>query len=456
MKKKDLLKLPSISEVLLEIKDNKYHNDSYIKYIIKDEIESFRSQAKQGNLQLDRNQIIQSILLKLTKLSTASIKPVINATGIILHTGLGRAPVGKTIISKVSKRLSGYVNLELNLETGKRGQRQEHISALISSVTGAQDAMVVNNNAAAVLLSLNELAEGKDVIVSRGQLVEIGGSFRIPDMIAKSGCRLVEVGTTNRTHIGDYENAISSNTGLILWVHTSNYTISGFTKQVEIGQLVELGRKKRIPVMSDLGCGEVLDLSNKGIPTNMIVHDVIKSGSSITTFSGDKLLGGPQCGLIVGKRPLIKRIKVNPIARTVRCDKWTISMLEETLRSLRIDSLKDNLTISLMMTSRDHLRKRAKKLLSIIPTKLRSNHNISIQETLVEAGSGTLPGATFDSIAFKINSNKYTPAKLSYKFRNAQNPVVGYIKGNSYYIDFKSIIPRQEKLLLNSILEVLG
>ena len=456
MRKKDLLKLPSISEVLLEIKDNKYHNDSYIKYIIKDEIESFRSQAKQGNLQLDRNQIIQSILLKLTKLSTASIKPVINATGIILHTGLGRAPVGKTIISKVSKRLSGYVNLELNLETGKRGQRQEHISALISSITGAQDAMVVNNNAAAVLLSLNELAEGKDVIVSRGQLVEIGGSFRIPDMIAKSGCRLVEVGTTNRTHIGDYENAISSNTGLILWVHTSNYTISGFTKQVEIGQLVELGRKKRIPVMSDLGCGEVLDLSKKGIPTNMIVHDVIKSGSSITTFSGDKLLGGPQCGLIVGKRPLIKRIKVNPIARTVRCDKWTISMLEETLRSLRVDSLKDNLTISLMMTSRDHLSKRAKKLLSIIPTKLRSNHNISIQETLVEAGSGTLPGATFDSIAFKINSNKYTPAKLSYKFRNAQNPVVGYIKGNSYYIDFKSIIPRQEKLLLNSILEVLG
>ena len=456
MKKKDLLKLPSVSEVLLEIKDNKYHNDSYIKYIIKDEIESFRSQAKQGNLQLDRNQIIQSILLKLTKLSTASIKPVINATGIILHTGLGRAPVGKTIISKVSKRLSGYVNLELNLETGKRGQRQEHISALISSITGAQDAMVVNNNAAAVLLSLNELAEGKDVIVSRGQLVEIGGSFRIPDMIAKSGCRLVEVGTTNRTHIGDYENAISSNTGLILWVHTSNYTISGFTKQVEIGQLVELGRKKRIPVMSDLGCGEVLDLSKKGIPTNMIVRDVIKSGSSITTFSGDKLLGGPQCGLIVGKRPLIKRIKVNPIARTVRCDKWTISMLEETLRSLRVDSLKDNLTISLMMTSRDHLSKRAKKLLSIIPTKLRSNHNISIQETLVEAGSGTLPGATFDSIAFKINSKKYTPAKLSYKFRNAQNPVVGYIKGNSYYIDFKSIIPHQEKLLLNSILEVLG
>ena len=456
MKKKDLLKLPSVSEVLLEINDNKYHNDKYIKYIIKDEIAAFRSQAKQGSLQLDRNQIIQSILLKIAKLSTASIKPVINATGIILHTGLGRAPVGKKIISKVSKRLSGYVNLELNLETGKRGQRQEHISALISSITGAEDAMVVNNNAAAVLLSLNELAEGKDVIVSRGQLVEIGGSFRIPDMITKSGCKLVEVGTTNRTHISDYEKAISSNTGLILWVHTSNYIISGFTKQVKIDELVELGRKKRIPVMSDLGCGEILDLSNKGIPTNMIVHDVIKSGSSITTFSGDKLLGGPQCGIIAGKRSLIKRIKVNPIARTVRSDKWTISLLEETLRSLRMDSINDNLTLSLMVTTRKELEKRANKLLSLIPTKLRSNHNISIQETFVEAGSGTLPGATFDSIAFKISSKKYTPAKLSDKFRNAQNPVVGYIKGNNYYIDFKSIISSQEKLLLSSIVEVLG
>ena len=302
MKKKDLLKLPSVSEVLLQIKNTKSINIEYIKYIIKDEIAQFRSLAKQGKLELDRNQIIEFILLKLSILSVSSIRPVINATGIILHTGLGRAPIDKKIINIVSKRLSGYVNLELNLETGKRGQRQDHISGQIASIAGAEDAIVVNNNAAAVLLSLNELAEGREVIVSRGQLVEIGGSFRIPDMITKSGCKLVEVGTTNRTHISDYEKAINSNTGLILWVHTSNYVISGFTKQVEIPELVLLGKKRRIPVMSDLGCGEVLDLSNKGVPTNMLVQDVVKSGSSITTFSGDKLLGGPQCGLIIGKR----------------------------------------------------------------------------------------------------------------------------------------------------------
>ena len=456
MKKKDLLNLPSVSEVLLEVKGKKLTNIEYIKYIIKDEIALFRSLAKQGKLDLDRKQIVESILLKLSNLSTASIRPVINATGIVLHTGLGRAPISKKIINKVSKRLSGYVNLELSLETGKRGQRQDHINAQISSITGSEDAIVVNNNAAAVLLSLNELSEGKEVIVSRGQLVEIGGSFRIPDMITKSGCKLIEVGTTNRTHISDYEKAINSNTGLILWVHTSNYIISGFTKQVEISELVLLGKKRRIPIMSDLGCGEVLDLSNKGIPTNMLVQDVVKSGSSVTTFSGDKLLGGPQCGLIVGKKSLIKRIKVNPIARTVRCDKWTISLLEETLRSLSIDSLKDNLTLSLMMTTRKQLNKRAAKILSIVSSKVKSSHSISIHETLVEAGSGTLPGTEFESIAFKINSKKYSTAKLSYKFRNTENPIAGYIKGNNYYIDFKSIAPNYDYIIINSILEVLG
>ena len=456
MKKKDLLNLPSVSEVLLKTKKTKSINIEYIKYIIKDEIAQFRSLAKKGKLELDRNQIIEFILLKLSKLSVSSIRPVINATGIILHTGLGRAPIDKKIINIVSKRLSGYVNLELNLETGKRGQRQDHISRHVASIAGAEDAIVVNNNAAAVLLSLNELAEGREVIVSRGQLVEIGGSFRIPDMITKSGCKLVEVGTTNRTHIGDYEKAINSNTGLILWVHTSNYVISGFTKQVEIDELVLLGKKRRIPVMSDLGCGEILDLSNKGVPTNMLVQDVVKSGSSITTFSGDKLLGGPQCGLIVGKKSLIKRIKVNPIARTVRSDKWTLALLEEALRSLRIDSLKDNLTLSLMTTTRNQLHRRATKILSYVSTKIKSSHNISIRETLVEAGSGTLPGATFESIAFKIKSKNYSSAKLSYKFRNSKNPIVGYIKGNSYYIDFKSIIPTQDKIVIESILEVLG
>ena len=200
---------------------------------------------KKGNLSLERDGIVNAIILKLKLLSEPSIKQVINATGVVLHTGLGRAPQSKKNINNVAKRLSGYVNLELDLDTGKRGQRQSHTSKLIASITGAEEAIVVNNNAAAVFLSLNELAEGKEVIVSRGQLVEIGGSFRIPDMITKSGCKLIEVGTTNRTHISDYESAINDNTGMILWVHTSNYMITGFTKEVAIEELVALAKKKR-------------------------------------------------------------------------------------------------------------------------------------------------------------------------------------------------------------------
>ena len=309
---KNLSNIPSVSQIMQLVENKGYHNNRFLKFIIKEELENIRKIAVKGKLSLNRNQIINEIVSKITILSQSSIRPVINATGIVLHTGLGRAPQSKKIINSVAKKLYGYVNLEFNLDTGKRGQRQSHVANIISSITGAEDAIIVNNNAAAVLLSLNELAEGKEVIVSRGQLVEIGGSFRIPDMIAKSGCSLVEVGTTNRTHISDYENAINKNTGAILWVHTSNYTISGFTKEVQIEELVALGKKKRISVMTDLGCGEVLNLSQQGIPTNIIVEDVVKKGSSITTFSGDKLLGGPQSGIIIGKKSLIKKNKNKP------------------------------------------------------------------------------------------------------------------------------------------------
>ena len=452
---KNLSNIPSVSQIMQLVENKDYHNKRYIKLIIKEELNSIRKIAASNTITLNRNQIIKDILSKIALLSQSSIRPVINATGIVLHTGLGRAPLGKKIINKVAQKLNGYVNLEYNLNSGKRGQRQSHLAKIISSITGAEDAIIVNNNAAAVLLSLNAIAEGKDVIVSRGQLVEIGGSFRIPDMIAKSGCSLVEVGTTNRTHISDYENAINKNTGAILWVHTSNYIISGFTKEVQIEELVALGKKKRVSVMTDLGCGEVLNLSQEGIPTNIIVGDVVKKGPSVTTFSGDKLLGGPQSGIIVGKKTLIQKIKTNPIARTVRCDKWTISLLEETLRSTQKESIKDNLTLSLLMSSRKKIQKRAQRVFRLIPPKIFKNYKISLDETLVEAGSGTLPSVKFESVAFIITSKKYSASTISLRFRNAKHPVVGFIKNNNFHLDFKSIIPSQEKLLLKSIIEAL-
>ena len=452
---KNLSNIPSVSQIMQLVENKDYHNKRYIKLIIKEELNSIRKIAASKTITLNRNQIIKDILSKIAILSQSSIRPVINATGIVLHTGLGRAPQGKKIINKVAKKLNGYVNLEFNLNSGKRGERQSHLAKIISSITGAEDAIIVNNNAAAVLLSLNAIAEGKEVIVSRGQLVEIGGSFRIPDMIAKSGCSLIEVGTTNRTHISDYENAINKNTGAILWVHTSNYIISGFTKEVQIEELVALGKKKRVSVMTDLGCGEVLNLSQEGIPTNIIVGDVVKKGPSVTTFSGDKLLGGPQSGIIVGKKTLIQKIKTNPIARTVRCDKWTISLLEETLRSTQKESIKDNLTLSLLMSSRKKIQKRAQRVFRLIPPKIFKNYKISLDETLVEAGSGTLPSIKFESVAFIITSKKYSASTISSRFRNATHPVVGFIKNNNFHLDFKSIIPSQEKLLLQSITEAL-
>ena len=456
MKNNKMHKLPSVSEILNKVRLQKIHNESFIKFKIKEEIGRYRKLAKKDQLFLSRDEITHEIIEKLLNFSMPSIKSVINGTGIVLHTGLGRAPLSSKTVSNISKKMSGYVNLEYDLETGKRGHRQKHISELISSVVGSQDAIAVNNNAAAVLLSLNELAEHKEVIISRGQLVEIGGSFRIPDMIAKSGCKMVEVGTTNRTHLKDYENAINPNTGLILWVHTSNYTITGFTKDVDISELVGLGKKNRIPVMADLGCGEILDLSHKGIPTNIIVNDVVSVGTSITTFSGDKLLGGPQSGLIVGNKALIKRIRNNPIARTVRCDKWTISILEETLRTMQNGGLNDNLAISLLMSSRKSLRKRAEKIVNQIPKKILKKHKLNIVETEVESGSGTLPNKSLESIAISFESTLLSPSQLSNLFRSKNIPVVGYIKKNKFYIDFKSIIPKQEKILLNAIVEVLG
>jgi len=312
--------------------------------------------------------------------------------------------------------------------------------------------MAVNNNAAAVLLALNELGEGKEVIVSRGQQVEIGGSFRIPDVVKKSGCILKEVGSTNRTHLKDYEKAITKKTGMILWVHTSNYVVRGFTHDVSLSDLVQLGKKKRVPIVADLGSGALVDLSEKGIPKDMLVQDVVKSGVGLVTFSGDKLLGGPQAGLIVGTKTLVNKLKTNPIARAVRCDKWSLAFLEESLRSFGDHGpSKNNLTVSLMMASRKALTKRGEIILSHLPKKAKGKLGISLVESEVEAGSGSLPEEKLDSMAFRFKPNGISASKLATKFRMGDTPVVGYIHGHTFYIDLKAVIPGQEKELVGAI-----
>ncbi len=452
MNQNQLKELPSVSEVLLECKSTKSLNNKYIAYIIKSKLESYRRSAKKGILKLKRAQITQNILSEIERSTAPNMQSVINGTGIVLHTGLGRAPMKETIAKRVAKRVSGYTNLEFDLPTGTRGKRQDHVNGLLSALTGAQSAMAVNNNAAAVLLALNELGEGKEVIVSRGQQVEIGGSFRIPDVIKKSGCILKEVGSTNRTHLKDYEKAITKKTGMILWVHTSNYVVRGFTHDVSLSDLVLLGKKKRVPVVADLGSGALVDISEKGVPKDMLVQDVVKSGVGLVTFSGDKLLGGPQAGLIVGKKALVNKLKKNPIARAVRCDKWRLAFLEESLRSFGDDGpSKDNLTLSLMTASRKSLTKRGETILSHLPKKTVVTLGITLLESEVEAGSGSLPEENLESMAFRFKPKGISASKLATQFRMGDTPVVGYIHGHTFYIDLKAIIPGQEKDLAGAI-----
>jgi L-seryl-tRNA(Ser) seleniumtransferase len=290
------------------------------------------------------------------------------------------------------------------------------------------------------------------VIVSRGQEVEIGGSFRIPDIIEKSNGILREVGTTNRTHRKDVENAINSNTGLLLWVHTSNYKIHGFTRDLSLETLVEIGKKKRIPVMADLGSGALENISDLGLPKEIPVQDIMKVNPQLITFSGDKLLGGPQAGIMLGSKKIIKKCGENPIYRTIRCDKFTISLLEETLKSLGSKKRGNpNLTLSLLATTGKQLIGRVNRVLDCLPRNLVRSFSISTVETKVEAGSGSLPVKNLPSAALVFSSKKLKPTLLAEKFRDGNPPLIGYIHSNKYYIDFKSILPKQDKIIIQLI-----
>jgi len=448
--------LPSVSKVLLEVKHLTHIDRRVLTIWINRELAKYRLKAKKSALEIDRRHIIQRIVLTVLKKSKGNLKSVINGTGIVLHTGLGRAPIHRRIIRNASKTLEGYSNLEFHLDTGKRGNRQSHLEDYFKGLTGAQSSLVVNNNAAAVLLGINTFADKKEVIVSRGQEVEIGGSFRISNIIEKSGGILKEVGSTNRTHRKDVENAINSNTGLLLWVHTSNYKIQGFTKDLSLETLVDIGRKKRLPVMADLGSGALEQVSDLGLPEEYTIREIVKVNPQVITFSGDKLLGGPQSGIILSSSRMIRKCIHNPIYRTVRCDKFTLSLLEETLKySKGIKQSNQNLSLSLLATPRKHLLKRIKRIIESIPKKIVKSYGISSVETEVEAGSGSLPVKTIPSAGLVFYSKKKKPSKLAKQFRMCDPPVIGYIHGNKFFLDFKSVLPRQDKIVTSIVQEIL-
>ena len=450
--------IPSVDAILEYFKDQ-LNLAPYAAYIIaiRSVLDTVRWEIKDGSqisniLEFTYNKV--SIALE--SVSEINLKQVINGTGIILHTGLGRAPLSKELVDRALQQILHYSNLELDLTSGKRGERNDHVESLLTALTGSEASLVVNNNAAAVLLMLNALAEGKEVLISRGEQVEIGGSFRIPDVIRKSGCIMVEVGTTNKTHLKDYENAVTANTGAILVAHTSNYKVMGFTESVEMTELCNLAKKKKIPLILDLGCGIIADFKKLNLPHEPTVQSYLKSGAGVLSFSGDKLLGGPQAGIICGKKNLIRKIHKNPLYRALRSDKFSYAVLEATLRTyLTPTEIQDeNLSLTLFNRSREDLIKIANKLVEKLSSKLVQQYKIEVKQTEVEAGSGSLPLEKLQSAALQFNG-EVKASELSQKLRTAKKPVLGYIKREKFYIDLKAIPPSQEKQLLTTLNSVL-
>ena len=426
-------------------------------------LEEVRDAIKNGELQDERqlqadiSRLPSDLLFFFGNEFAYSVRPVINATGVILHTNLGRAPIADSALQHVFEVASGYSNLEFDLSTGERGKRDVHIDRLFAKLfedAGREvSTIVVNNNAAAVLLSLNALAEGGEVIVSRGELVEIGGSFRIPDVMAKSGALLREVGTTNRTRIGDYEQAITERTRLLLRVHRSNFQIVGFTEQPSLEELAALGRKHRIPVMEDLGSGELFDLRQVGVHGEPMIVESLRAGVDLVTYSGDKLLGGPQAGLVSGAPELVKKVRGNPLFRALRVDKMFYAALEATLLAYLREDYDAIPTLRMMRVREDELQSRAEH----IARQLRVSApelEVEVVESRSVLGGGSAPGATLPSRAVAVQSQQFTPDALLQRLRKWQTPIIARVENGRVLLDLRTIEPSQDTMVLAALASI--
>jgi L-seryl-tRNA(Ser) seleniumtransferase len=381
-----------------------------------------------------------------------SLRPVINAQGVVLHTNLGRALMSPLALERLEAVATSYSNLELDLARKERGSRYSHVEALLQRLTGAEDALVVNNNAAAVLLALETLAHGREVIVSRGELIEIGGEFRIPDIMLRSGAMLREVGATNRTHLRDYAEAITSNTALLLKVHTSNYRVVGFTAEVSSRDLVELGRERGIPVMEDLGSGSLIDLRPWGFPYEPTVPETVTSGVDLVSFSGDKLLGGPQAGIVVGRRAIVSRLKKNPWNRALRIDKFTIAALEATLHAYEAGTALQTIpTLAMLTEPLASVRSRARRVLRQLAPDVREHLGARLADDLAQVGGGALPTVELPTVAVAVGTSSAAAMRLDEALRVGDPPVVGRISHDRLFLDCRTVLPGQVKALAGAL-----
>lgn len=455
-------KIPKV-DYLLEDEKIKIKLENYPREVvvnsIRDEIEKIRvkifgNKISEVELDIQLNNIIESIIVNLEEKYKYNLKKVINATGVVIHTNLGRSVLNKEIAENLTSVSTGYSNLEYNLNTGKRGSRYSHVIDIIKEITGAEDALIVNNNAAAVLLVLNSLGKDKEMIVSRGELIEIGGSFRIPDVMEQSGNVLVEVGTTNKTHLRDYEKAITEDTAAFLKVHTSNYKILGFSESVDIKDLVDLSNKHEIPVIEDLGSGVLVDLSKYGLSYEPTVQDSVNKGVDVVTFSGDKLLGGPQAGIIVGKSRYIEEMKLNPLNRALRIDKFTISALETTLRYY-IDehtAIRKIPTLRMITMSEEEIEKKADDLLNLIENfGLNKSFDISKIEMKSQVGGGSMPLEEMNSKGIQIKCSNVGANRIEEVLRSYKVPVIARIINDNVCLDLRTVNEDEYNDVLNAL-----
>jgi L-seryl-tRNA(Ser) seleniumtransferase len=464
-KKTFLRNLPKIDEIILLLEKQDIYSLAPRDIVIatcRTVVQNLRDkiiEAKEKDLpkfSLDLASAVGKVERLIKGLYRYSLRRVVNATGVILHTNLGRAPLCPEALQRIMEVGKGYSNLEFDLAKGERGQRYDHVSQLICALTGSEDALIVNNNAAAILLVLNTLAEKKEAIVSRGELIEIGGEFRIPEIMKKSASKLREVGTTNRTRIGDYEKAVNDKTGLIMKVHTSNFRIVGFTEEADIVSLVTLGKSRGIPVMDDLGSGCLIDLEQYGLQHEPTVREALATGIDVVTFSGDKLLGGPQAGIIVGKKDVLAKIKKNPLNRALRIDKFTLAALEATLMHYLnpADAVKKLRSLKALTEPVAAVKKRAEKLITKLQKENFASLKFSLHEDFAAAGGGSLPTQQIPTVLVAIKNKKMSASKMEEKLRKMEVPVIVRVDKDEILIDMRTVAEDEFRFIIEGLRQV--
>jgi L-seryl-tRNA(Ser) seleniumtransferase len=445
----DLLRAPTLAPHLTSL--SRPHAVEMIRRFLGDFRERLLA-LPMGELppELDLAALETEAALALTRTYQPSLTRVINASGVVIHTNLGRSPLGAAAREQILTAAACYTNLEYDLKEGKRGSRQVHLEKLVTELTGAEACLVVNNNAAGVFLALNGLAAGREVVISRGQLVEIGGSFRMPDIMAASGAILREVGTTNKTYLTDYEKAITSQTAMLAKVHPSNFRLLGFTKEVALPELVDLGRRYGLFVMEDLGSGCLVDLSRYGLEREPTVQEAVASGADLVLFSGDKLLGGPQAGLILGNAEVVQRLKQHPLTRALRPDKLTLAGLEATLRLYlnEAEAVVGIPTMRMLTMPLTEANRLAQRLARTIKRRWPGRFGVAVQDHISRSGGGALPMVPIPSRALALELPPLAPHQLEERLRNGSPPVIARLEHDRLLLDVRTILPEDYPALL--------